>query len=399
MKKTQENQNDRKEALQKEKKEIKIGALSIYWRTVIIATVIFLVINLMGFQQDFANYYSDSTFYNIVSDIYARCTSWLPFLLAELILVLSVIAILGYGIVVFVWLLGGKKCIKKFKTIYGKALLAHILVLLGLCSIKYTIPFRTNTLVVNKEANGHYTIEELIIIKNYMTEQANEIAKNIQRDKEGHVIVPDDYEADIQLAMRNLGGQYSRLKGYYARCKPSMFSAVIDLMGIGGVTYPFTGEVMYNKYMSKLYIPLCKSHELVHNKGYYKENEANFLSFVACSECQEEFVRYSAYVFGRWEIDKRIDEKLGEMEEADIKRYESMYVELSKQVIEDNIYFWEQTQEEYEAEVSESVEEFLSEPAEKIADVGWSTQRKILKEDNYDGVVKMLLEYYDGILY
>ena len=36
---------------------------------------------------------------------------------------------------------------------------------------------------------------------------------------------------------------------------------------------------------------------------------------------------------------------------------------------------------------------------EVVEDYGWEAQDAILKEDNYDGVIIMLLEYYDGILY
>ena len=41
--------------------------------------------------------------------------------------------------------------------------------------------------------------------------------------------------------------------------------------------------------------------------------------------------------------------------------------------------------------------EQYSETAEKVADKGWSTQERILQEDNYDGVVPLLLHYFhDG---
>ena len=37
----------------------------------------------------------------------------------------------------------------------------------------------------------------------------------------------------------------------------------------------------------------------------------------------------------------------------------------------------------------------LSESAQKASKVGWDVQDEVLKEDNYDGVVKMVLDYYD----
>ena len=43
--------------------------------------------------------------------------------------------------------------------------------------------------------------------------------------------------------------------------------------------------------------------------------------------------------------------------------------------------------------------EDYADEAEEISDVGWNTQAQILQEYNYDGVVLLMLQYYDGKLY
>jgi hypothetical protein len=43
--------------------------------------------------------------------------------------------------------------------------------------------------------------------------------------------------------------------------------------------------------------------------------------------------------------------------------------------------------------------EDLSDTAKTVSDKGWSTQKKVLAENSYDGVVDLLLKYYDGVLY
>ena len=44
------------------------------------------------------------------------------------------------------------------------------------------------------------------------------------------------------------------------------------------------------------------------------------------------------------------------------------------------------------------LEDYADEAAE-ISEVGWDTQSQILKEYDYDNVVYLLLQYYDGKLY
>ena len=57
-----------------------------------------------------------------------------------------------------------------------------------------------------------------------------------------------------------------------------------------------------------------------------------------------------------------------------------------------------QEAEELYEEDEHYLEEYADE-AEEISDVGWSTQAEILQEYNYDGVVLLMLRYYDGKLY
>ena len=46
-----------------------------------------------------------------------------------------------------------------------------------------------------------------------------------------------------------------------------------------------------------------------------------------------------------------------------------------------------------------TLEENFSSYAQEVSNVGWETQAEILDEFNYDGVVRLVMEYYDGILY
>lgn len=51
-------------------------------------------------------------------------------------------------------------------------------------------------------------------------------------------------------------------------------------------------------------------------------------------------------------------------------------------------------QDNYEASVNQTLENAVKPYAEDAAKVGWETQADMLGDANYDGVVKLILDYY-----
>ena len=66
---------------------------------------------------------------------------------------------------------------------------------------------------------------------------------------------------------------------------------------------------------------------------------------------------------------------------------------VSMQVMKDRSDAYLAAQERYEA-VNHPAQK-LETVSSQVADVGWSTQADLLQENSYDGVVKMVLQYYD----
>jgi len=49
--------------------------------------------------------------------------------------------------------------------------------------------------------------------------------------------------------------------------------------------------------MPNVSIPFASSHEIAHQKGFASEDEANFIGFLACSNHEENFFKYSGYLY------------------------------------------------------------------------------------------------------
>ena len=96
--------------------------------------------------------------------------------------------------------------------------------------------------------------------------------------KESYKIVTDDYFAN-----------------YFGAVKPMMSSFVYLEFQITGVSFNAFGEANINTMNTKVNLPFTIAHELAHNKGVMREDDANKLAFYVCLNSESPYLRYSAY--------------------------------------------------------------------------------------------------------
>jgi hypothetical protein len=78
--------------------------------------------------------------------------------------------------------------------------------------------------------------------------------------------------------------------------KPSIFGAIGNYMGYSGYYNPLTGEGQVNTKVPGFLIPFVACHEMAHQAGYARENEANFVGFLAARESKDSALLYSTYL-------------------------------------------------------------------------------------------------------
>jgi hypothetical protein len=78
--------------------------------------------------------------------------------------------------------------------------------------------------------------------------------------------------------------------------KPSLFSHAGLYIGFAGYYNPFTGEAQVNMRDPLFGLPYTSCHEMGHQLGYAKENEANFIGFLAARSSPDPAFRYSVYL-------------------------------------------------------------------------------------------------------
>lgn len=89
--------------------------------------------------------------------------------------------------------------------------------------------------------------------------------------------------------------EYPLLNYRTSSVKPSIFSYAGNYIGFSGYYNPFTGEAQTNTTVPAFVQPFTTCHEIGHQLGYAKENEANFAGFLSCRLSRNPAFRYSVY--------------------------------------------------------------------------------------------------------
>lgn len=395
--------------------------------------------NLVAFSRNFCDFYTKHIYHHI-ANVISRVTGILPFNLGEIMMylvmimaVIMIVALLALLIVLLVRRLAAvynKESTglfyKKFRhcvAVYMKVILATLVVTALIYTLNWFIPFRGSGAQVvadmNVEAtagestkanenvsggNGvdisderEYTTEDLFSLRAILINNINSLAEQVDRDENGYIKQDEDMYEEVVKAMEGLSDIYPILDGYYPKVKLAYCSDILDFMGIGGYTYPYTMEVTINKYTTYMdYGPLV-AHEMAHHKGFYTERDANFISFLAGTNSDSRLLAYSSYRYILSYVTDECYTAANEMYNKDPEgtlEFLNKQPELSARVKLDDQHNIEEYQKNYEANVNKALEENVSRAAKSVADVGWDTQADLLEEKNYDGVVLMLLKYY-----
>ena len=138
-------------------------------------------------------------------------------------------------------------------------------------------------------------------------------------------------------SMKDLGTDYPQLAGYYPYPKPLMNPRLLSIQQLCGIYSPFTIEANYNREMPYYNIPHTICHELSHLKGFMREDEANFIGYLACIGSGSPDFRYSGYLTG-WVYAGNA------LAKVDLEAYYDLYGRLAPEAARDlswNNQFWD----------------------------------------------------------
>jgi len=118
------------------------------------------------------------------------------------------------------------------------------------------------------------------------------------------------------------------LKGVRSRPKPLLFSPAIAYTHIWGIYCPFTVESNVNMKIPTPMILSTMMHEMAHQLGFAREDEANYIAYLTCSLHPDADFQYAGALFA---LDYTLDTVYG----LDGKAYRELYNGLDKKVRRD----------------------------------------------------------------
>ncbi len=188
-----------------------------------------------------------------------------------------------------------------------------------------------------------YTLADLDTLTTVLQARLNEygdMANEAQRDSfdtKGRL-----FNASCE-AYDTLAKEFPFLKYKPHSIKPSLFSYVGNYLGFQGYYNPFSGEGQVNTTVPNFLVPYVTTHEMAHQLGYAKENEANFVGFLACHFYNSPVFRYSVYfdmyryaigeIYGRDTLmAKAFHEKLHPQVKKDIRELRDFFIKYKNPV-------------------------------------------------------------------
>lgn len=165
------------------------------------------------------------------------------------------------------------------------------------------------------------SVEELAALCEELIEEVNAARERVGEQGGVFAVPKDRLNETAETARRSvsaLSEDYPFLGEPLLAPKPLFFSEVLSYLNLTGFYFPFTSEANVNVHMPSLELPSTMCHELAHTLGFMREDEANFIAYLACrSSGEPEFV-YSGLVLA-------LTHSMNALYSADYGRFEELW--------------------------------------------------------------------------
>ena len=222
--------------------------------------------------------------------------------------------------------------------------------------------------------------EQLETVTVYFADMANRYSDRVTRDEQGSFAVGRDWILERGSSLYdNVEKTFPCLRDEMRHPKPVFFSKIMSYIEFTGFFFPFTGEANVNVDSPACMLPSTVAHELAHQRGVAKEQEANFVAVAACLESGEDTFIYSAALLAYIHLGNALYK-------ADYSRWEQVYGSLNAQVKQDfreNSAYWDKYEGTAAGKASDAVyESFLQ------------SYGQTLGLQSYGACVDLLVAYY-----
>ena len=270
----------------------------------------------------FANFFTDNIA-SIFRMLTAKLTNFIPFSLAE-----TVVLSLPVIIALFLWW-AYKQINKGHKARPFYAILTVVCIFYSMFVLNFACGYGTDRIDVRLGMERKkVSADELYYTATCLASEVNSTSKTLTYGADGISVMPysfDEMSEKLCKAFDAVHEKYPFIKSFSGRVKPVAASVAMSYAHTTGVYVPYSGEANINIDFPDYSIPYTAAHELAHQRGISREDEANFIAFLVCLESDDVYIRYSG-VLGMLEY------TLNPLYGANADYYREVYLSLDENV-------------------------------------------------------------------
>ena len=219
----------------------------------------------------------------------------------------------------------------------------------------------------------------------YLTEKINCVSENVYYVYHSHSIMPYSNHEMIEKVDREFSSfddEFGLIVNFRSSVKQIALSVPMTYTHISGVYSFFTGEANINVNYPDFILPFTTAHEIAHQRGISREDEANFVAYLICERSDDPFFRYSAYL-------NMLEYIMDDLYSSDINEYYDIWLRLNDSVRYDlSAYskFFDAYRDSAASRVSFQINDayLKAQGTEGV--------------ESYGGVVTLFVKYFKGVL-
>jgi hypothetical protein len=264
-------------------------------RLLLLLLALSILIKLFSLNANWVERYYTFGFYPFISQLLRVLFGWIPFSLGDLVYAAAFIFL-----VLKAWKLIRLLARRRLKQYLSRILFRKYLKLVGWVYVVFNLfwGLNYNRLGIEHQFGlkpDHYSPTDLYTLTFVLQQRLNFYAARVDSLKRLPLNTNRILFKEGVAAYANAARQYPFLIYTHPSIKPSFFSYVGQYFGFTGYYNPFSGEAQLKTTVPVFVKPFIVCHEMGHQLGYAKENEANFSAFLAGRVSDNVEFRYSAY--------------------------------------------------------------------------------------------------------
>jgi hypothetical protein len=233
--------------------------------------------------------------YPVISKVQRILFGWVPFSIGDLFYTFLALIVL-FRTFMFFRLLFKKRLTRKYFALGLQQAIFFFLFVYVFFNLLWGLNYNRRGIASQLGLKvSKYSLADLDTLTSSLQIKLNEYAQFVSEEQRDSLNKKRRLFTETTEAYRVAEKKYPFLSYRPRSIKPSIFSYLGNYLGFQGYYNPFSGEGQANTTIPRFLEPFVTAHEIGHQVGYARENEANFVAFLACRSSSSPAVKYSMY--------------------------------------------------------------------------------------------------------